>query len=111
MTHSQTTLATVLFVLSAALIGTACWFLRRAGCIGDLKQGFGDVKGALALEGQAFIEHFAGALLFVFGQSVAWPFPSKWVQLGAWLAFIALAYLALLAMSFSTAGAKWARTL
>jgi hypothetical protein len=111
MTRSQTTLASTLFVLSAALIGTAWWFLQRSGCAGDLKQGFGDVEGALALEGQAFIAYFVGALLLVFGISVARPFPSKWVQLGAWLAFVPLAYLTFLAMSFATAGAKWACTL
>ena len=111
MTRSQTTLAVVLLVLSAVLIGTAWWLLQRAGCAGDLKQGFGDVEGALALEGQAFIAHFVGALLLVFGISVARPFPSKWVQLGAWVAFLPLAYLTFLALSFSTAGTTWACTL
>lgn len=110
MNRSQTTLATALFVLSAALIGTAWWLLQHSGCAGDLKQGFGEVEDALALEGQAFVAYFAGALLLVFGVSVARPFPSKWVQLGAWLAFIPLACLTFLAMSFATAGATWACT-
>ena len=108
MTRSQTTLAAALFVLSAALIGTAWWLLQRSGCTGDLKQGLGDVEEALALESQAFIAHLVGALLLVFGISVATPFPSKWVQLGAWVAFLPLTYLTFLAMSFSTIGATWA---
>lgn len=111
MTRSQTSLVTILFVMSVALIGAAWWFLQRSGCAGDLKQGFGDVEEALALEGQAFIAHFVGALLLVFGISVARPFPSKWVQLGAWLAFIPLPYLTFLAMSFATKGSTWACTL
>ena len=108
MARSQISLAAVLFALSAASIGAAWWLLQLSSCAGDLKQGFGDIEGALALEGQAFVAHFVGALLLVFSFSVARPFPSKWVQLGAWLAFLPLTYLTFLAVAFSTAGASWA---
>lgn len=111
MTRSQTTLATALLVLSAALIGMAWWLLQRSGCAADLKQGIGNVEEALALEGEAFIAHIVGALLLVFGISVARPLSSMWIQLGAWLAFLPLAYLTFLALSFSAAGTTWACTL
>jgi hypothetical protein len=73
MTRSRSSLAVPLFVLGAVLLGTAWWLLQRSGCAGDLKQGFGDVEAALALEGQALMANFAGALLLVFGGSVARP--------------------------------------
>ena len=108
MTRAQSSLAMLLLLLGAVLLGSAWWLLQRSGCAGDLKQGLGDVEAALALEGQAFIAHFAGALLLVLGVSVAKPFPSKWVQLGAWVAFLPLTYLTFLVLVFSTAGGTWA---
>jgi hypothetical protein len=108
MTRAQTSLAVPLLVLGAVLLGAAWWLLQRSGCAGDLKQGLGDVEAALALEGQAFLAHFLGALLLVFGVSVARPFPSKLMQLGAWVAFLPLTYLSFLLLAFSSAGGTWA---
>jgi hypothetical protein len=108
MTRTQTSLATVLLVLGVLLLGSAWWLLHLSGCAGDLKQGIGDVEAALALEGRAFLAHLCGALSLVFSVSVARPFGSRWVQIGAWLAFLPLAYLTFLLLAFSTAGGNWA---
>lgn len=108
MTRAQSSLAVLLLLLGAVLLASAWWLLQRSGCAGDLKQGLGDVEAALALEGQAFLTHLVGALLLVFGVSVARPFPSKWVQLGAWVAFLPLAYLSFLVLAFASAGGTWA---
>jgi hypothetical protein len=104
MTRSQTSLATLLLVLGVVLLGSAWWLLQLSQCAGDLKQGIGDVEGALALEGQALLAYLGGALLLVFAVSVARPFRSAWVQLGAWLAFLPLGYLTFLVLVFSTSG-------
>ena len=110
MPRSRVTLAIVPLLAGAVLVGVAWWLLQLSACAGDLKQGFGDVESALALEGQAFIAHLVGALLLVLGASVARPFPSMWVQLGAWVTFLPLAYFTFLVLAFSSAGGVLACT-
>lgn len=107
MTRARLSLSSVLFAVSAVLIGAAWWLLERSDCAGDLKQGFGDIEAALAFEGQAFIAYLVGALLLIFGVSVARPFSSKWAQLGAWVAFFPLVSLSFLALVFSKGDAPW----
>ena len=108
MKRPQALVATTSLVFGAALISTAWWLLLRSGCAGDVKQGFGDVETALALEERAVIALFMGVILLVFGISVARPFQSKWVQLGVCVFSLQLAYLAFFAMSFLKSGSVWA---
>jgi hypothetical protein len=107
MPRSQTSLAAVLFVLSAIVIATAWWLLHRSGGVADLKQGFGDIEEALGLQGEALILHFIGALLLALGVSVARPLHSKWVQLAAWLSFLPVTYLAFLVMAVAATSTIW----
>jgi hypothetical protein len=111
LSRPHISLPSILFVMSALLVGLAWWLLQLSECAGSLKQGLGDYEKALALESLAFMAHFVGILFLTFCASVARPIPSKWLQLGAWFAFLPFTYLTFLVLSFSTLGNTWACTL
>ena len=94
-----------LVAIAAVLVGVSWWYLQRSGCTGDLKQGTGDVAGALALEGRAFAVHFLGMLTLALAVSAH--LRPRWLRAAAVVASLPSAYVSFLALALFGGHAAW----
>jgi hypothetical protein len=94
-----------LALVAALLVVGSWWYLQRSACVGDLKQGVGDVQTAFELEGRALAVHLLGIMTIAVAASTH--LRPLWFRGIAVLAALPCAYVSFLALGLFGGHAAW----